>query len=78
TSGSTGTPKGVMVEHRNVSNLVQWSSQLCPPSSGSALLHKTPISFDASVWEIFWPLSSGIPLVLARLMANAIRLMWPR
>ncbi|MCR8717523.1 amino acid adenylation domain-containing protein [Pseudomonas syringae] len=66
TSGSTGTPKGVMVEHRNVSNLVQWSSRLCPPTSGSALLHKTPISFDASVWEIFWPLSSGIPLVLAR------------
>ncbi|WP_122303062.1 non-ribosomal peptide synthetase [Pseudomonas syringae group genomosp. 3] len=66
TSGSTGTPKGVMVEHRNVSNLVQWSSRLCPPTSGSALLHKTPISFDASVWEIFWPLSSGIALVLAR------------
>ncbi|MCA5966415.1 non-ribosomal peptide synthetase [Pseudomonas sp. P129] len=66
TSGSTGTPKGVMVEHRNVSNLVQWSSVLCPPASGTVLLQKTPISFDASVWEIFWPLSSGIPLVLAR------------
>ncbi|MDU8497927.1 amino acid adenylation domain-containing protein [Pseudomonas syringae] len=66
TSGSTGTPKGVMVEHRNVSNLVQWSSRLCPPTAASALLQKTPISFDASVWEIFWPLSSGIPLVLAR------------
>ncbi|KPB97803.1 Syringafactin synthetase SyfA [Pseudomonas amygdali pv. lachrymans] len=66
TSGSTGTPKGVMVEHRNVSNLVQWSSRLCPPTAVSALLQKTPISFDASVWEIFWPLSSGIPLVLAR------------
>ncbi|KPY86808.1 non-ribosomal peptide synthetase [Pseudomonas syringae pv. tagetis] len=66
TSGSTGTPKGVMVEHCNVSNLVQWSSRLCPPTSGSALLQKTPISFDASVWEIFWPLTSGIPLVLAR------------
>ncbi|MDU8458405.1 non-ribosomal peptide synthetase [Pseudomonas syringae group sp. J254-4] len=66
TSGSTGTPKGVMVEHRNVSNLVQWSSRLCPPTAASVLLQKTPISFDASVWEIFWPLSSGIPLVLAR------------
>ncbi|WP_226488293.1 non-ribosomal peptide synthetase [Pseudomonas sp. B20] len=66
TSGSTGTPKGVMVEHRNVSNLVQWSSRLCPPTSGTVVLQKTPISFDASVWEIFWPLSSGIALVLAR------------
>ncbi|RMO00963.1 Amino acid adenylation [Pseudomonas cannabina] len=66
TSGSTGTPKGVLVEHRGVSNLVQWSSRLCPPNAATALLQKTPISFDASVWEIFWPLSSGIPLVLAR------------
>ncbi len=66
TSGSTGTPKGVMVEHRHVSNLVQWSSVLCPPTSGTVMLQKTPISFDASVWEIFWPLSSGITLVLAR------------
>nr|UXB94859.1 non ribosomal peptide synthetase [Pseudomonas syringae] len=66
TSGSTGTPKGVMVEHRSVSNLVQWSSLLCPPTPATVLLQKTPISFDASVWEIFWPLSSGIPLVLAR------------
>ncbi|WP_338322576.1 condensation domain-containing protein, partial [Pseudomonas syringae] len=29
-------------------------------------MHKTSISFDASVWEIFWPLCSGMPLVLAR------------
>ena len=66
TSGSTGKPKGVMVEHRNVSNLVHWGSRLCLPSAQGALLHKTPISFDASVWELFWPLCSGMPLVLAR------------
>ncbi|WP_346399434.1 AMP-binding protein, partial [Pseudomonas syringae] len=56
TSGSTGLPKGVQVEHRNVVNLVQWGSLLCPVSQHGALLHKTSISFDASVWEIFWPL----------------------
>ncbi|EGH34504.1 non-ribosomal peptide synthetase SyfA, partial [Pseudomonas syringae pv. japonica str. M301072] len=66
TSGSTGLPKGVQVEHRNVVNLVQWGSLLCPVSQHGALLHKTSISFDASVWEIFWPLCSGMPLVLAR------------
>jgi amino acid adenylation domain-containing protein len=64
TSGSTGVPKGVMVEHRNVVNLVQWSAGLFP--AGGALLHKTPVSFDASVWELFWPLCSGLRLVLAR------------
>ncbi len=66
TSGSTGTPKGVMVEHRNVVNLMQWASDLCNPGDTGSLLHKTPLSFDASVWELFWPLCSGLPLVLAR------------
>ncbi|MFT0868867.1 amino acid adenylation domain-containing protein, partial [Pseudomonas sp. CAM1A] len=64
TSGSTGLPKGVMVEHRNVVNLVHWSAGLFP--SEGAVLHKTPVSFDASVWELFWPLCSGLRLVLAR------------
>ncbi len=66
TSGSTGRPKGVMVEHRNVVNLVHWSAQLFPQGADSRVLHKTPISFDASVWELFWPLCSGVPLLLAR------------
>ena len=66
TSGSTGTPKGVMVEHRGVCNLLHWSSRLCPLPEGAGVLHKTPVSFDASVWELFWPLCSGLRLVLAR------------
>jgi amino acid adenylation domain-containing protein len=66
TSGSTGQPKGVMVEHRNVVNLVRWSQRLCHLPGKGAVLHKTPVSFDASVWELFWPLCSGLRLVLAR------------
>ncbi|MBI6899748.1 amino acid adenylation domain-containing protein [Pseudomonas putida] len=66
TSGSTGTPKGVMVEHRSLCNLVHWSSRLIAPTVEGALLHKTPVSFDASVWELFWPLCAGLRLVLAR------------
>jgi len=65
TSGSTGTPKGVMVEHRNLGNLLHWSASLCPLATGAALLQKTPLSFDASVWELFWPLTCGMRLVLA-------------
>ncbi|WP_276575231.1 non-ribosomal peptide synthetase, partial [Pseudomonas mosselii] len=64
TSGSTGLPKGVMVEHRNLANLVHWSARRFP--AGGAVLHKTPVSFDASVWELFWPLCSGLRLVLAK------------
>ncbi|WP_455825986.1 amino acid adenylation domain-containing protein [Pseudomonas graminis] len=66
TSGSTGTPKGVMIEHRGLGNLMHWGSQLCPNAEGGALLQRAPFSFDGSVWELFWPLASGMRLVLAR------------
>ncbi|MUF07538.1 amino acid adenylation domain-containing protein [Pseudomonas sp. CCM 7893] len=66
TSGSTGTPKGVMVEHRGLSNLVQWGARLCPNTRNGASLQRAPFSFDGSVWELFWPLANGMRLVLAR------------
>ncbi len=66
TSGSTGLPKGVMIEHRSACNMVHWGSQLSPPTEHGALLQKAPFSFDSSVWEIFWPLCSGMRLILAR------------
>jgi len=66
TSGSTGLPKGVMIEHRSACNMVHWGSQISPPTEHGALLQKAPFSFDSSVWEIFWPLCSGMRLVLAR------------
>ncbi|MDD1013905.1 non-ribosomal peptide synthetase [Pseudomonas rubra] len=66
TSGSTGTPKGVMIEHRGLCNLMHWGSQICPPRPGDALLQRAPFTFDGSVWELFWPLTAGLRLVLAR------------
>ena len=66
TSGSTGLPKGVMIEHRSACNMVHWGSVISPPTEHGALLQKAPFSFDSSVWEIFWPLCSGMRLVLAR------------
>ncbi len=35
-------------------------------TAGDRVLQKTPISFDVSVWELFWPLMTGATLVLAR------------
>ncbi|HEX6913580.1 MAG TPA: amino acid adenylation domain-containing protein, partial [Longimicrobium sp.] len=66
TSGSTGLPKGVMVAHAGVVNLVHWMAGRWPMSADDALLQKTPLSFDVSVWELFWPLVSGARLVVAR------------
>ncbi len=34
--------------------------------AGERVLQKTAISFDVSVWELFWPLAQGATLVLAR------------
>jgi amino acid adenylation domain-containing protein len=54
TSGSTGIPKGVMIEHRSVLNRLHWMQTAYPLSEDSVVLQKTPISFDVSVWELFW------------------------
>jgi len=66
TSGSTGRPKGVMSTHRAIVNRLLWMQETFPLSPGDGVLHKTPASFDVSVWELFWPLMTGARLVLAR------------
>jgi amino acid adenylation domain-containing protein len=66
TSGSTGVPKAVAVTHGGIANLLgsmQAEHQLGP---ADRVLHKAPVSFDASVWELFWTLLAGAQVVLAR------------
>jgi amino acid adenylation domain-containing protein len=65
TSGSTGTPKGVLVPHRGICNRLLWMQDAYRLSSRDAVLQKTPVSFDVSVWELFWPLLAGAHLVMA-------------
>ncbi|AMM92983.1 peptide synthetase [Peribacillus simplex] len=59
TSGSTGKPKGVMIEHHSVINYLEWMQHQYPLSEKDVVLQKTPISFDVSVWELFWGISVG-------------------
>ncbi|MCA2208204.1 non-ribosomal peptide synthetase [Nocardia rosealba] len=65
TSGSTGRPKGVAVPHRAVVNQLRWLQSAYPLSADDVVLQKTPFTFDASVWELLWPLQVGARLVLA-------------
>ncbi|MBO1414063.1 non-ribosomal peptide synthetase [Streptomyces sp. FH025] len=64
TSGSTGRPKGVQVEHRSVVNRLEWMQRRYPVGGGDVLLQKTPVTFDVSVWELFWWASTGAGLAL--------------
>ena len=65
TSGSTGRPKGVVVSHAGVVNRLLWMQGEFPLGVGDVVLQKTPVSFDVSVWELFWPLMVGARLVVA-------------
>ncbi|MCZ8519471.1 MULTISPECIES: non-ribosomal peptide synthase/polyketide synthase [Paenibacillus] len=64
TSGSTGQPKGVMIEHRSIVNRLHWMQKQYPLLPGDAILHKTPFTFDVSVWELFWWALAGARVVL--------------
>jgi amino acid adenylation domain-containing protein len=65
TSGSTGRPKGVAVSQGAVENRLLWMQETFPLAAGERVLQKTPVSFDVSVWELFWPLCVGATVVLA-------------
>ena len=59
TSGTTGSPKGIMVEHRQVNNCIFWMQEEFELDQDSIIVQRTNLTFDPSVWEIFWPLYQG-------------------
>lgn len=66
TSGSTGQPKGVINTHKALVNRLCWMQQTYSLTPEQKVLHKTPLGFDVSFWEIFWPLLNGVTLVVAK------------
>nr|WP_169914817.1 non-ribosomal peptide synthetase [Rhodococcus yunnanensis] len=65
TSGSTGRPKGVVTTHRQMVSQLSWAQRRFPHGPDDVVLHKTPITFDISTWELFWPLQTGAGIVIA-------------
>lgn len=64
TSGSTGEPKGVEITHRGVLRLVRGADYVrLDPSQ--RLLAISPLSFDASTFELWGALLNGASVVLA-------------
>ncbi|MBR8834561.1 MAG: amino acid adenylation domain-containing protein [Stigonema ocellatum SAG 48.90 = DSM 106950] len=66
TSGSTGKPKGVMIPHRGICNMLNWRQTTFGITQRDKVLQTISLSFDPSVWQIFWPLLFGAQLILAR------------
>ncbi|WP_345349101.1 amino acid adenylation domain-containing protein, partial [Rhodococcus olei] len=65
TSGSTGRPKGVAISHRSIVTRLVWMQAEYGLGADDVVLQKTPVTFDVSVWELFWPLQVGARLVVA-------------
>jgi amino acid adenylation domain-containing protein len=66
TSGSTGIPKGVMIEHHSVLNRILWMQKKYPLSPKDVIMQKTPVTFDVSVWELFWWSFTGSKLSILK------------
>ncbi|MBC7530434.1 MAG: non-ribosomal peptide synthetase [Oligoflexus sp.] len=66
TSGSTGHPKGALNKHGALTNHFLWMANEYKLGPSDCTLQKTPISFDASLLEVFLPLQSGGRIVIAR------------
>lgn len=66
TSGSTGIPKGVMLPHRGIVNCLWWLQSTFQLGAQDRVMLKASLSFDASVWELFWPLLVGARVIVAR------------
>ena len=63
TSGSTGRPKGVVVPHRGVVRLVK-GVDYASLNADETFLQLSPLSFDASTFELWGALLNGGRLVL--------------
>src|SRR5262245_2896653 len=52
--------------HQGICNRLLWMQDAYRLTQADRVLQKTPLSFDVSVWEFFWPLLVGARLIMAR------------
>lgn len=64
TSGSTGAPKGVVIGRGALASFVNSARRAYPFSHRDRVLQFAPLTFDASVEEVFCTLCSGATLVI--------------
>jgi len=59
TSGTTGNPKGVMIEHHSLCSMLEWLIPMEELKAGDKCAAHPSFSFDASVPDLFGPLTCG-------------------
>ena len=59
TSGSTGKPKGVLLKQRAITACAAWNIPEFGLDSTKRNLHHPSFSFDASTFDLFYPLAAG-------------------
>ena len=64
TSGTTGKPKGVMVEQKALVNLCFWHNEYYEVTEKDRATKYAGFGFDASVWEIFPYIITGVALYM--------------
>ncbi|PPA82098.1 non-ribosomal peptide synthetase [Brevibacillus laterosporus] len=64
TSGTTGNPKGTMLEHKGISNLIDYFLKILEITPNDRVGQFASISFDASVSEFFMALLTGASLYM--------------
>lgn len=65
TSGSTGLPKGVQVSQASLVNLLQETGTIYRLTPDDVAIFTHSFAFDASILEIFGPLTHGASVVIA-------------
>ena len=66
TSGTTGKPKGVMLEHGGIVNKLSWMRSKYELTADDIVLHKSPYTFDVSIWEMLLANTCGAKLVISK------------
>jgi len=64
TSGTSGVPKAVMGQHKSLSHFIHWEGQEFQVTRRDRVSQLTSITFDASLRDIFLPLSNGACLFI--------------
>lgn len=65
TSGSTGRPKGVELTHSGLASFLANCRQAYPSGPGLTTVGVSSFSFDAALFDLCFPLSSGARLLLS-------------